>query len=224
MKKILEHFYACSRMKFSGKLELNNVLTKWTFYYRRGQIIWAAGGLHPVRRWFRQMSIYCPDIEANKLRFRVSDFNFWQSELLDSLYQHNRITREQITALLNSTIKELLFDIIQQAFCSGESSLLSKSQEEEQKVFNLYLTQSNVNFIHLEQEVSQVWQAWCDAGLQQISPHKAPILCQPKKRRQKLPERLYNIWANVLTGKWTLSDLSVRMKQSILPLTKSLVY
>jgi len=130
----------------------------------------------------------------------------------------------QITALLNSTIKELLFDIIQQAFFSGESSLLSKIQREEQKVLKLYLTQDNIeNFIHQEQEVRQTWQAWCDAGLQQISPHKAPILCQPKKLRQKLPERVYNIWANVLTGKWTLSDLSVRMKQSVLPLTKSLV-
>ncbi len=227
MKQIIDHFYACSQLKFSGKLELKNVLTQWTFYYRRGQIIWAAGGLHPVRRYLRQMSTYCPDLKANKLRFRSSDFNidFWQLELLDSLYQHNRITREQITAILNSTIKELLFDIIQQAFLSGESSLLSKSQREEQKVLNLYLTQDNIeNFIHQKQEVHQTWQAWSDAGLQQISPHKAPILCQPKKMRQKLPERLYKIWANLLTGKWTLSDLSVKMKQNLLPLTKSLVY
>ena len=222
MKKIMEHFYACSGMKFSGKLKLNGVLTKWTFYYRRGQIIWAAGGLHPVRRWFRQMSTYCPDIEPNKLRFYASDLNidFWQYQALDSLYQRNRITREQITAILNSTIKELLFDIIQH----GESSLLSKSQREEQKVFNLHLTQGNVNFSHQEQEVSQAGQAWCDAGLEQISPHKAPILCQPKKLRQKLQEHVYKIWANLLTGKWTLSDLSVKMKQSVLPLTKSLVY
>ena len=54
------HFFSklskYARNGFTGRLNIKiENLSSWRIYFNTGSIIWASGGLHPVRPWLRQL-------------------------------------------------------------------------------------------------------------------------------------------------------------------------
>lgn len=56
-----------------------------------------------------------------------------------------------------------------------------------------------------------------------FSPDLAPIIRKPEKLQQQLSESVYKKFVNLLNGQYTLLDLAAKMKQRIIPLTRSLL-
>lgn len=114
---ILDEFKTCTQLQYNGCLKVRSSKGhQWTFFYRLGRIVWAEGGSHPFRRWRRNMAQYCPQIDINKLNLRREDLetNNWNYHILEILYKKQQIQREQIHAVIENTIAELLFDLAQQ--------------------------------------------------------------------------------------------------------------
>ena len=64
---------------------------------------------------------------------------------------------------------------------------------------------------------------WSAAGLANFSPNLAPVLRRPEQLQQMVSLSVYKNFVNLINGKFTLLDLAVKMKQSVLPLTRSLL-
>jgi len=59
--------------RFSGKLLLKGSLgQEWIFYLFLGRILYATGGIHPVRRWRRNLKVYCTEIDLEKLQLSTN--------------------------------------------------------------------------------------------------------------------------------------------------------
>jgi chemotaxis family two-component system response regulator PixG len=67
------------------------------------------------------------------------------------------------------------------------------------------------------------WKIWSEAGLANFSPDLAPVLRRPEQLQQMVSPSVYKNFVNLINGKFTLRDLAVKMKQSVLPLTRSLL-
>ena len=55
----------CGKEQFTGRLDLNFKNPKgqqWCLFFRRGDLIWCASEVHPIRRWCRQLSLHCPQL------------------------------------------------------------------------------------------------------------------------------------------------------------------
>jgi chemotaxis family two-component system response regulator PixG len=53
--------------QFSGQLVLADASGKqWSFYLYLGDIQYATGGIHPVRRWQRNLTANCPQSSAQQ--------------------------------------------------------------------------------------------------------------------------------------------------------------
>ena len=118
IQNIQQKFAICLERRVNGVLEWqNNRGTKYFFYCRWGRIIWATGGVHPVRRFLRNLTQNCPKISANKIQFSQKDLdsNYWDYQILNILNKRQKIELKSIIAIVDSTIKELLFELIQQA-------------------------------------------------------------------------------------------------------------
>src|SRR5690242_9066811 len=114
---ILDEFKTCTQLQYNGQLNIKSSKGhQWTFYYRLGRLVWATGGTHPFRRWRRYMAQYCPQVDVDKMQLRQQDIsmNHWDYRLWEILYKKQKIQREQINAIVESTIAELLFDLAQQ--------------------------------------------------------------------------------------------------------------
>ncbi|MDB9374660.1 response regulator [Nodularia sphaerocarpa] len=216
---ILDEFQTCTQLQFNGYLNVKSPKGhQWFFFYRLGRIVWATGGTHPFRRWRRNMAQYCPHIDVDKLNLRREDIeiNYWDYRILEILYKRQKIEREKIHAFVENTVAEMLFDLAQQ------TNFVSASCERSQEVIletPMSFTSANVFMKQMEDS----WKVWSQAGLANFSPDLAPVLRKPEQLQQQVSESVYKNFVNLINGKYTLRDLAAKMKQSIVPVTRSLL-
>ncbi|GAX35088.1 response regulator [Nodularia sp. NIES-3585] len=216
---ILDEFKTCTQLQYNGCLKVRSSKGhQWTFFYRLGRIVWAEGGSHPSRRWRRNMAQYCPQIDLDKLNLRREDLeiNHWDYRILEILYKKQQIQREQIHSIIENTIAELLFDLAQ------KTNFVSVSCDRSQEV----IIERPVSFTSADvfmKEMQDSCKTWSDAGLANFSPDLAPVVRQPEELAHHVSDSVYKKFVNLLNGKYTLRDLAVKIKQSIVTLTRSLL-
>ncbi|MEH1770744.1 response regulator [Nostoc sp.] len=216
---LVNEFKTCTQLQYNGKLSIKSSKgSQWNFYYRLGRIVWATGGTHPFRRWRRHIAQNCPQIDVDKLQLRVQDLSidYWDYKLIEVFYKKQKIQREQIQSIAENTIAELLFDLALQ----GNFASISCSRSQE------IILETPMSFTSAEMSVKHMqdsWKIWSEAGLANFSPDLAPILRRPEQLEQMVSPSVYKNFVNLINGKFTLRDLAMKMKQSVLPLTRSLL-
>jgi two-component system, chemotaxis family, response regulator PixG len=220
--KQIELFESLKESRFSGQLVISDAQEHtWILYLYLGRIVYASGGVHPVRRWRRHVVAYCPERLSNVEEIQSALANIaqgesrisWEYQLLSLWIDQNKITREQATKVIRATVVEILFDITQAVNVSFESmkdNLLS----------------TRLILIDAEQvinDANQLYSAWQDAKIADRSPDMSPTIRQPEALRQKTSEQVYQNLSQLLDGKQTLRDLSVRMKRDVVTVTRSLL-
>jgi two-component system, chemotaxis family, response regulator PixG len=206
-----------SRLHLTGRLDVEANNQKWSLYLYMGRLIWAAGGPHPVRRWYRNLSRHCPQINAQAVTFGASgNIQRWDYDILVSLVKQQKITVEQTVALIRSVVSDVLFDILQQ-----EETRFVNFQIDQKDVLDASL--ALVNAQQVLDSVQPIWNEWRALGLVDHSPSLAPVLRQQEILQQQTSEKIYKTLVSLADGKRSLRDLAVLMKQDLVPLTRMLV-
>ncbi len=122
---------------------------------------------------------------------------------------------DEAVRVIRNTITEVLFDLFQQEKL-GQLKFTSESQN----VLSASLTL--VNPQHAVSYSKQAWEQWCKAGLGNISPNTAVLLCQREKLQQHTSAPVYQTLIKIVDGERTLRDLAVLMKQDLLLVTRLL--
>lgn len=218
----IKFFESLKESRFSGQLIVSDKQDRtWVLYLYLGRIVYASGGVHPVRRWRRHVVAYCPERLANIEELQLSLAHIaqeesrisWEYQLLSVWIDQNRIGREQATKVIRATVTEVLFDVTQAIEVNCE---LVKD--------NLLTTR--LILIDAEQVIkdcSKLHAAWQDAKVADRSPDLAPVIRQPEALKAKSSPQVYQNLSQLLDGKQTLRDLSVRMKRDVATVTRSLL-
>jgi two-component system, chemotaxis family, response regulator PixG len=218
-KHLLDEFQACTQLRYSGKLAIKSPQgSHWSFYYRFGRIIWATGGNHPSRRWYRQMICYCPDFDTNKIKIRAADLalEHWDYQSIIALHRRDKIDFKQVEAIAQNVVQELLFDLAH----------YKKSHEliyirDSQVILDLPITFTSTD-LFIKRAENQLL-AWSNAGLRNCSPDLSPIVQEPAKLEKLVSSAVFKNFATFVNGQHTLRDLSVLLKQDISKITNSLL-
>ena len=220
--KQIEFFESLKQAKFSGQLAIaDSQDTSWTFYLYLGRIVYATGGIHPVRRWRRHVVAYCPQRLAhfNEIQQELANIPeeacriSWEYKLLSLWIDQNKITREQAARVIKATVVEILFDVSQavEVICETvHDNLLS----------------TRLVLIEAEQvinEANKLWQAWQGAKIADRSPDMAPVIRQPEALKKRTSPQVFQNLSKLLDGKQSLRDLSIRMKRDVVTVTRSLL-
>lgn len=218
----LEFFESLKNTKFSGQLAISDSNdNSWMFYLYLGRIVYATGGIHPTRRWRRNLVSYCPqrlahfdEIQEELLKVpeeacRIS----WEYKLLSLWIDQNKITREQAARVIKAHVIEILFDVTQtmEVYCETiKNNLISTRLVliEPEPVIN---------------EAHKLWQSWQSAKVADRSPDSAPIIRQPEALRQRTSPQVFQNLSQLLDGKQSLRDLSIRMRRDFVTVTRSLL-
>lgn len=220
MDNLSSLFEALSQQRFTGKLDIQAVSTTWTLYFCLGRLVWAAGGTHRIRRWYRLLHQHCPQIRPKSIHLNEIDASqSWKYQALTLLVKQQTISSEQAVAVIKSTIAEVLFDILQQEEKVG--LIFACNLSDEQTVLDTSLIP--INPVQALQEAEQVWEAWREAGLGTLSPNVAPVLKQPEELEKLASPRVYQTLVKLIDGKRTLRDMALQVKQDVLVLTRSLM-
>lgn len=206
-----------SRLHLTGRLDIEANDQKWSLYLYMGRLIWASGGPHPVRRWYRCLSRHCPQINAQAVTLGASgNTQRWDYDILISLVKQQKITVEQTVALIRSIVSDVLFDVLQQ-----EETRFVNFKVDHKDLLDASL--ALVNAQQVLDEVQPIWNEWRALGLVDHSPSLAPVLRQQEILQQQTSEKIYKTLVALADGKRSLRDLAVLMKQDLVPLTRMLV-
>ena len=220
--KQIELFESFKEARFSGQLAISDTQDHtWIFYLYLGRIVYASGGVHPVRRWRRHVVAYCPErlSHVEEIQLALADIAkgelriSWEYQLLSFWIDQKKISSEQATRVIKASVVEILFDITQAMEVTCEPI-----QD------NLLTTR--LILIDAEQvirEANKLYSAWQEAKVADRSPDMTPIIRQPEALQKKTSTQVYQNLTQLLDGKQTLRDLSVRMKRDVVTVTRSLL-
>jgi chemotaxis family two-component system response regulator PixG len=206
---------ALKQERFSGQLFLKDSLgQEWTFYLFLGRILYATGGVHPVRRWRRNLNIHCPQVDIQQLKLSSAISNIsWEYQLLYTGVEQQQINREQAAKIIGAIIAEVSFDVNQ------AREVTSQVKPEDLSVPQLVLVDPE----QVITEVQQVWQNWQKAKITPLSPNQAPVIKQLQQLQEQVSPAVYQNLTKLLDGQRTLRDLAGGMKRDVVEVIFSLM-
>ena len=205
-------FTSLQQAQISGRLTFIDPRrgSEWHLYLYLGNIVYGTGGIHPIRRWQRNLISNLPQIpfelstlqkELTERRADLED-NVWEYEQIDYWVQQQIITPQQGINAIVFALKEILFDLTQlrQVICrlDRDKILLPKIELIEPK--------------NLIDSTNSVWQSWEEAKVADRSPNMAPIILLPQELQQKTSISAYQSLCELLNGNRTLRDLAVQLR------------
>ena len=207
--------------EFSGKLELqNSEEQQWQLYFNRGCLSWVTGGNSAWRRWRRNLTQFCPLISLETINFYTDDVcESWQYYIVKILLKQEKISLSQAISIINNTLVEVLFDLIQHdnlETLQVTSISCNLPPEMMQPIFRLSIYEAF-------EKVKPIWQGWCEANLHNYSPNLAPVLNKPEILKQYTSTTIYQKFKALISKQLTLRDLAFYLKQDLLSLTKKLM-
>ena len=182
-----------------------------TFYLAQGRIVYAMGGLHPIRRWRRNLLTYCPRLPTYRLAWQIDlakvvdeDMTLgWEYALLKLWVTQQRITQAQAQQVIRATVVEVLWDLIQ---VPPGTEQIQRSPT--QATFFEPLTPEA---IIAEAELWQ--QRWQDAGLNTYSLNQAPVIKQLEPFQHWSSAHSCQALVRLLNGQRTMRDLAVDLRR-----------
>ncbi|MBW4576306.1 MAG: response regulator [Aphanothece sp. CMT-3BRIN-NPC111] len=216
---------ALKQVRFSGRLLLKGPLgQEWTFYCYMGRIVYATGGIHPVRRWQRNLAAHCFNAGLHKLDQLKSMTDTsglsadavntcWEYSLLCLWLQQQRITRDQVVRMIQSIILEVLFDVTQALHVTFQI------QQEHPLSPQLVLIDAEQGVA----EAQKIWNIWKTAKISDVFPDRAPLIKQPELLQQKTSATAYKSLTLLFDGQRSLRDISVQTKRNVTEVTRSLL-
>ncbi|MEG4944182.1 response regulator [Microcoleus sp. F4-D5] len=217
--KMLSHTLAVlSQKQATGKLLLEQGEQQWQLYFFQGSLVYATGGSHRSRRWYRAIGQHCRNFQVD-LR-DVDAGELWEYQLLQRGVAASEMSLEQAKAIVHSSVSEVFFALI------GQSGL-RREWRPSQKYFYKITSSLLMSLTEVEKilySTQQIWQKWKAMGLWLVDPEQAPLL----KASAQLQENRFSsnsliALANVFNGENTLWDIAFKKKQCVTVATRALV-
>ena len=218
--RFISNLASLTSKQFSGMLVLeNNQELECRLYFDKGRLIWTTGGVHLWRRWQRHLRQFCPQLSKDISQiFNNNIYVSWQYYVLNVLVEEQVISLDQASKVINHTLIEILFDLIQQ----NHQNKLNIEVINCQHRGELSKPLTALSLYSALAQVKPLWDAWCASDLVDFSPNLAPIIIKPDVLQQVLAPLVYERMSALFNEKNTLRDLSVYLHQDLIKLSRSL--
>ncbi|MCC3409020.1 MAG: response regulator [Microcoleus sp. PH2017_10_PVI_O_A] len=217
--KMLSHTLAVlSQKQATGKLLLEQGEQQWQLYFFQGSLVYATGGSHRARRWYRAVGQHCRNFQVDLRDIEAREL--WEYQLIQQGLAASEMSLQQAKAIVHSSISEVFFALI------GQSGLRREWRPSE-KYFSKIISSLLLSVTEVDQilcSTEQIWNKWKGMGLWLVEPEQAPLL----KASAQLQENRFSsnsliALANVFNGENTLWDIALKKKQCVTVATRALV-
>ncbi|MEL6496201.1 MAG: response regulator [Cyanobacteria bacterium J06623_7] len=221
--KQIKLFSSLQEAKISGKLTFTDPIKndEWHLYLNQGEITYGTGGVHPIRRWQRNLILNLPQVpfQLSSLQEELSDRdadlsdNIWEYEQLHHWVKQQVVTPQQAKKAIAFVVSEIMFDLTQarQVICRlNQDNILAANLDP-------------IDPQEIIAQIQQIWSRWEEAQVADRLPNSAPIILQPQQLQEKTSISAYQSLCKLLNGNRTLRDLSVQLRTSPLQVVCSLL-
>ena len=220
--KHIQFLRTLKRLCFSGQLTLTDSSGQtWLIYLSQGHIVYATGGVHPVRRWQRNLKRYCAENSLPRVLWQhdlakiVNPSSLgWEYDLLSVWLAQQKISEKQAKKIISATVVEVLFDLAQADDLTEQVNLDTSFSSE--SLFLIEVERAVVCF-------QKAWKAWQGASLAHISPNQSLVIREPEKFHNRKFAQFYHAYVKLLNGEHTLHDLSIKTQRDVVQMTSKLL-
>jgi two-component system, chemotaxis family, response regulator PixG len=211
MTKLSYDLFTLSQQRATGELTVNSGTSplQCRLYFYLGRLVYATGGIHPVRRWTRGLQQHCPNcITSQWIKVARSSHELWEIDLLNQAMAQNLIGLTEAKAAIRQITQEVLFEILGY----GKATTVWKPgvKVEHQTTF-LAIEQ----LINEAQELRLQWYAigrGSQVFLTQVSPDLAPVVVHPYELESQVSPEAFMSMVTLMKGQNTLWDVACQMK------------
>lgn len=137
----------------------------------------------------------------------------WEYYLLAQGINHQQITLAQARAIVQLSVKEVLFSMLAHPLLESEPLI---DERLPCQIMLLPLDQ-------VLQEVKQLQQQWQQADLTDINPHSVPVIQQSELLQRQVGPQISQNLTRLLDPQTTLWDLALKRQRSVVVVTHSLL-
>lgn len=211
----------CCQNQFTGRLEVAGTARTWNFFFCLGRLIWASGGLHSNRRFYRLWHQFFPNVSLGGIKLRQEDFVVcYNYQTMAILSIRKKLSPEKTSQMTMETLREIMFDIFQ----AEEKETLVYTRDSSGAIdTSLTLMSASVRPQELLPEVELLWSDWKKAGLAACSPNLAPVLKKLEELKKVTSPKVYQTLVKAIDGERTFRSLAILIKQDLRKLTLYLI-
>jgi two-component system, chemotaxis family, response regulator PixG len=195
--------------------------TEWKLYFYLGRLVYAAGGDHSVRRWYRAFRYHCADCwNSGWLRTVQPASEPWEVDVLNQAVSQGQVTTAQAKLVIQTIIREVVFAFVE---CQGLQTQWSVGKQVAQQSAFLAIDQ-------VIQDAYQLREQWRNSGLghlqellTQFSPDLAPVIRDHQQLSTQVSHPVYESLNRLMQGKLTLWDVAVQMQRPLPAVMRSLL-
>ncbi|WP_404789183.1 response regulator [Altericista sp. CCNU0014] len=233
MTKLFQELKRIQMMQLSGKLALEVAQVNqprsstWHIYFYMGRVVWATGGMHRNRRWFRAVKQFCPPLMTQDWIRRTAaimtdseEAGYWEIRTIDLAVQAGVMTPDQAKAIVANYVQEVFFCIIDRSDVQCQwSPLTTLPQQFVWLDVDRVVENASILGAQWRKAISQYLSDWQF----DVSPDLAPVVKQPEKLQSIVSPGVYQGLTKVLTGQNTVWDVALIMKKPFITVVSSLI-
>jgi len=218
---LADNLLNASKKQFTGKLNVGGKAQQWSFFFCMGRVVWATGGIHCNRRFYRLWHQFCPGVSQTGIKLREEDFvACYNYQIMAVLSIRKKLTSQQKSDMVLETLREVIFDIFQ----VEKTEDLSYSYDAKGAIdTSLTLMSAVVRAEQVLPLVELLWSDWQKSGLAAYSPNLVPVLKNLEDLKKVTSPKAYQTLIKAIDGKKTFRDLAVLIKQDLRKLTLYLI-
>ena len=223
LKQIKTYFQNAVNLQQSCKILIaTSQGDSWSFYFKKGSLVWASSSNHRFRRLYRLTNQICPEVNCQEVKLREQEISeLWEYLLISVLYKRKQITITQVREIIQAIIKEVLFDCwvfeneINQIKVIFETKGNRMGAILKSSLFKQPIT--NINYKKTIERLESSISEWKKNNLLTICyPNFAPVIKDINKLKKAVDPDTYQQLFIFINGKKTLRDLAVITKQDLL--------
>jgi two-component system, chemotaxis family, response regulator PixG len=198
----------------------------WNFYFQSGSLIWATSSKHRLRRLYRVINKYCPEVNCQQIQLREKEISeLWGYLMLAVIYKRNQVTAKNLKAIITEIAQEVLFDLFQSLpQVKSIEYVAENSRHPMRAILKSVLLKKPLVELKIETIYSNAegnWDAWLKADLAAYSPNMALVIRDDESLENATNSNTYLKLAFLVDGQKNLRDLAVATKQETLTLLLS---
>ncbi|MEE3716096.1 response regulator [Tumidithrix elongata RA019] len=227
--EIAPHLKLIQDERSSGELVVfseRNPSVHYYLYFYLGRLVYATGGSHRVRRFYRSLRQNCPNAKLDEWLTKFGEPSEpWEFFIVNQALKQGLIEQEKAKMLVLGCIQEVFYAVI------SRQELVTTWTENRhpQQPFVLVSSQQ------ILQGALQARQKWLDAGLGHVqnmipgfSLNFVPVILAPDRLKamvaaEALSTEAHQMLVKLLNGNNTIWDLSIRMHRSHISVMRSLL-
>ncbi|BAZ43249.1 response regulator receiver protein [Chondrocystis sp. NIES-4102] len=199
----------------------------WSFYFKKGYLIWASSSIHRFRRLYRITQQLCPQLNCQSIRLREQEISeLWEYLLISVLYKRQIITIVEIKEIVQEIIKEVLFDcLLADTQITTVKVIFGTQNNNMGAILNSPLFKQPIIQIEYKKTIHRLeLQAsdWKALNINNCSPNLAPVIIDINKLKKEITPEKYQQIFMLINGKKTLRDLAIVTKLDVLKLIRTL--